>query len=466
MGLFDFFKKKKPQPQVNPDLNQTLMDVVHKIGNTNTGRYWEGFKMRKPTDASGIEEICGRDLSQVLDKDAFEIVTSIQRWSANSKIPIPQLKLNFLSQMEQLIEETGGSWNDLINTFKSEKAKEAASFNISPDNTISNFMLEMAVKRQQEVQHESLGRQIARNLNIPEDEIDDFLQRTEDKANELNIAPDISKLDREENRLFALAKEGVDMLDGLSTLSGGEFGSLRMEKNGRAEALILCSTMVMDLHSHFKNEIDMDIQTDRYFLLMADEVMCSIDRDDTIKFINSRIEFYKNARLEMESLNPIAVLRIDNAYGHIFNALYLNPECDDPTLLDTASISPADLMMFKKKLEDTQKAMLRGRARITGNSSASGEKVRQQAIELFGQLFPISRRSDISQAMVEIFSEVVFGMVKNGGPDAESRLKLPAQAISIVNQLTALFELSCLSDEEKEDLIDDVTHEVAKQFPE
>lgn len=442
------------------------MDVVHKIGNTNTGRYWEGFKMRKPTDASGIEEICGRDLSQVLDKDAFEIVTSIQRWSANSKIPIPQLKLNFLSQMEQLIEETGGSWNDLINTFKSEKAKEAASFNISPDNTISNFMLEMAVKRQQEVQHESLGRQIARNLNIPEDEIDDFLQRTEDKANELNIAPDISKLDREENRLFALAKEGVDMLDGLSTLSGGEFGSLRMEKNGRAEALILCSTMVMDLHSHFKNEIDMDIQTDRYFLLMADEVMCSIDRDDTIKFINSRIEFYKNARLEMENLNPIAVLRIDNAYGHIFNALYLNPECDDPTLLDTASISPTDLMMFKKKLEDTQKAMLRGRARITGNSSASGEKVRQQAIELFGQLFPISRRSDISQAMVEIFSEVVFGMVKNGGPDAESRLKLPAQAISIVNQLTALFEQSCLSDEEKEDLIDDVTHEVAKQFPE
>ena len=442
------------------------MDVVHKIGNTNTGRYWEGFKMRKPTDASGIEEICGRDLSQVLDKDAFEIVTSIQRWSANSKIPIPQLKLNFLSQMEQLIEETGGSWNDLINTFKSEKAKEAASFNISPDNTISNFMLEMAVKRQQEVQHESLGRQIARNLNIPEDEIDDFLQRTEDKANELNIAPDISKLDREENRLFALAKEGVDMLDGLSTLSGGEFGSLRMEKNGRAEALILCSTMVMDLHSHFKNEIDMDIQSDRYFLLMADEVMCSIDRDDTIKFINSRIEFYKNARLEMESLNPIAVLRIDNAYGHIFNALYLNPECDDPTLLDTASISPTDLMMFKKKLEDTQKAMLRGRARITGNSSASGEKVRQQAIELFGQLFPISRRSDISQAMVEIFSEVVFGMVKNGGPDAESRLKLPAQAISIVNQLTALFEQSCLSDEEKEDLIDDVTHEVAKQFPE
>ena len=39
MGLFDFFKKKKPQPQVNPDLNRTLMDVVHKIGNTNTGRY-------------------------------------------------------------------------------------------------------------------------------------------------------------------------------------------------------------------------------------------------------------------------------------------------------------------------------------------------------------------------------------------------------------------------------------------
>ena len=57
-------------------------------------------------------------------------------------------------------------------------------------------------------------------------------------------------------------------------------------------------------------------------------------------------------------------------------------------------------------------------------------------------------------------------MVKNGGPDAESRSKLPAQAINIVNQLTTLFEQSSLSDEEKEDLIDDITHEVAKQFPE
>lgn len=466
MGLFDFFKKKKPQPQVNPDLNRKLMDAVHKIGNTSTGRYWEGFKMRKPTDARGIEEICGRDLSQILDKDAFEIVTSIQRWSANSRIPIPQLKLNFLSQMEQFIEETGGSWNDIINTCRSEKAKEAASFNISPDNTISNFMLEMAVKRQQEVQHESLGRQIAKDLNIPEEEVDDFLQRTEDKANKLNIAPDISKLDREENRLFALAKEGVDMLDGLSTLSGGEFGSLRMKKNGRAEALILCSTMVMDLHSHFKNEIDMDIQTDRYFLLMADEVMCSINRYDIIEFINSRIEFYENTRLEIESLNPIEVLLIDNAYGHIFNALYLNPECDDPTHLGTASISPTDLVMFKKKFEDTQKAMLRGRARITGNLSASEESVRLRAIELLGQLFPISKRSEINKAMVELFSDVFFRMVKNGGPDAESRSKLPAQAINIVNQLTTLFEQSGLSDEEKEDLIDDITHEVAKQFPE
>lgn len=81
------------------------------------------------------------------------------------------------------------------------------------------------------------------------------------------------------------------MLDGLSTLSDGHFGNLRLKENGRAEALILCSTMVMDLHSHFKNEIDLDVQTDRYFLLMADEIMGKLDHDDIIGFINSRIEF-------------------------------------------------------------------------------------------------------------------------------------------------------------------------------
>jgi len=464
MGLFDFLKKK--QPQVNPDLNRKLMDAVHKMGATSTGKYWEGFKMRKPNDAAAIEEICGRDLSLALDKDAFEVVTSIQRWSANSKIPIPQLKSNFLSQMEEIISETGGTWDVIIEKCRSEKQKEAATFNISPDNTLSNFMLEMSVKRQQELQSESWGRQFAKNLNIPEDEIDDFLKRTEEQAEELNIAPDISKLDREENRLFALAKEGVDMLDGLSTLSDGHFGNLRLKENGRAEALILCSTMVMDLHSHFKNEIDLDVQTDRYFLLMADEIMGKLDHDDIIGFINSRIEFYNNACAAMASVTPLTIFLIDNAYGHMFNALYLNPECDDPTILDTSSVSPSNLIVFKKMLEDTQKAMLRGRDRITGNSSEKYERIRNQGIDLFNQLFPASKRSETTQSVVYVLSDVVFGMVKGGGPDADFSAQLPPLAISIINKLTALFQESGLSDEEKDDLIDDITHEVAKTYPE
>lgn len=168
----------------------------------------------------------------------------------------------------------------------------------------------------------------------------------------------------------------------------------------------------------------------------------------------------------MASVNPLALFLIDNAFGHMFNALYLNPECDDPSILDTSSVSPSDLVMFKKMLEDTQKAMLRGRDRITGNSSEKYERMRNQGIDLFNQLFPASKRSETTQSVVYVISDVVFGMVKGGGPDADLCAKLPPLAISIINKLTALFQESGLSDEEKDDLIDDITHEVAKTYPE
>ena len=71
---------------------------------------------------------------------------------------------------------------------------------------------------------------------------------------EQNLAPDISQLDREENKLFALANEGVSYLDEINPLTEDD-KSYRLNENGRFEARILCSTMVIDLHSHFKNEI-------------------------------------------------------------------------------------------------------------------------------------------------------------------------------------------------------------------
>lgn len=246
--------KKEDQarkPASSMTQNQRLMETVKNVGSNSYGNYWKSFKARKPVQAKEIESICKHDLSKLSDKDAFEIVTTLLRWSQNAGISIGNLKNWFLAQFEE--KSSGLPYEQAIDTLKREKIKEAQQFNISPDHTACNFMIEFLVEKQEKERTQSLGRKIAENLNVPEDKIDDFLREIEEKEAELNLAPDISRLDREENKLFHLAEEGANMLDNLTV---GLDKELTLTEQGKAEALVLCSTLVMSLHSNFQNEID------------------------------------------------------------------------------------------------------------------------------------------------------------------------------------------------------------------
>ena len=175
-------------------------------------------------------------------------------------------------------------------------------------------------------------------------------EEVEAKIEELGLAPDLSKNNELENKLFAIAKEGVRMIE-------REFRSLSRE--GYAEALIFCSAYLIDLGTEHQNTIDLDIFEDRYFLLLADEVLCKSSVDNNINYINSRVGFYdlEDSRCWMPTYTPMFV----------YNAFYLNPGCESPDKITSFNESPVTLLLLHKVLQET-KSMMRTKAEALGYS--------------------------------------------------------------------------------------------------
>ena len=175
---------------------------------------------------------------------------------------------------------------------------------------------------------------------------DDFCIKREDverTVDEQNIAPDLSKNNELENKLFAIAKQGVDLIQ-------SSFRSL--SDDGYAEALIYCSSYLIDLGTEHKNEIDLDIFEDRYFLLLADEVMYKSRVQDTIEYINSRVGFFNEQERKLkESPNYTPMF--------IFNAFYLNPGCESPGAMRSFPESPFTLIQLHAVLKNVKEYMSR-----------------------------------------------------------------------------------------------------------
>lgn len=435
--------------------NQEIKDIVNPTGTSGMANFWTKFKSRKPQDALAIEELTGRNMAKLSDKDAREIVSSIERWSKNAGKPISQLKAGFFNELNPIIDELG--IDAMIERTKQEREKEAKTFNISLDNTICAIMLELLIekksKEEEQIMQNHINQVMAdKGISISEEQI----QQTMD---ELNIAPDISKLDREENRLFALANEGVKMLDNLTVQFDGE--PKQLGENGEIEARILCSTLVIDLHSHFKNEIDLDVKVDRYFLLLADESLSS-DIDDPIDFINSRISFYQNKLKEFESMNVLEIFTIDNALGHLYNALYIHPLSENPDSISREDISSNDLVLFKSKLEKVIKFLKTGRDRITGKSSPQEDEFRKLALDTLNSIIPSNKRGMMNKDVAWLFADQIITMIKNGKID--EKLPLPYDVRQNLNNLISTIKHSSMDSSIIDDILDDVQQEFINSF--
>ncbi len=450
----DIRKYDKPTNSNPPNPSARMMDIVHSIRDSSTGHYWEGFKRRKPTEAREIELLTGRDLSKMSGKMAFEIVTTLLRWSENAKVPISGLKQWFIVNSKKQAGEV--PLDEIIKLLKYEKIKEAQQFHISPDNTACNFMIEFLLEEQAEQEKARINAHFAKQMNISDEEMPAFIEDIKQREQELNLAPDISQYDREENKLFHLAEKGVEMFDDL--LVDINKPRVDLSEDGRIEALILCSTMVMQLHSNFKNETDLDIQTDRYFLLLHDATISS-DIDDHLSFLNSRIAFYNEQLAELNNLSGFAKALPGKNLERIYKLLYKSP-LGDTKDLDSISVSMNEMVMFKGAFEIAQKSMNMGKNRICGNESSIDIDIRNKLMTVFENIFPPQAKAQANQDLAFVITDVVIDAIKEGNLSGQISSVIPSNCINQITELIKLYQ-----EKQFDDILTDVQQEFAMKFP-
>jgi hypothetical protein len=359
--------------------------------------------------------------------------------------------------MKSLIAD-GTTFDMLISRMKYEKSKEAKQFNISEDFTICSFMYEWLVEMKNEQERDLVMERFAKNLNIPPDRMDSFKEEIRRIEEEQNLAPNISQLDREENKLFALANEGVSHLTEISPLADDN-KTYRLNENGKFEARILCSTIVIDLHSHFKNEINLDVQADRYFLLLADSITGDYP-DEEIDFINSRIAFYNDS---IKSIKDEPYSKVtDSLLAKIFNLLYLNPLSSSDNEIEKGTISRDVVSAFKIEMEDVIKEMEVGRLLITSERAHS---VKLQFLSVLKSMIPESKRELLNQDAAWLFADQALEMIKSGDIDDRIASILPQNVVSQIKRLSSICKGNDeLSPEQIDNILNNAKDEYIKTF--
>lgn len=180
------------------------------------------------------------------------------------------------------------------------------------------------------------------------DKVGVSVDAVEKKIEELNLAPDISHENNLENKLFRIASQGARMI---------ESKFKRFPNGGYAEALIYCSSILVDLGTSHQNTLDMDVFEDRYFLLLGDEIMINSEVDDPIKYINSRVGFYNGEERKLNTESNYSTM-------FIYNAFYMNPGCDNPRNLASFSESPMTLIRLHQVLKEVKVEMERQCSRL------------------------------------------------------------------------------------------------------
>lgn len=135
-GLLYYFGGKKDT------LNQesTHRSSTLRVASVQDENFWQRYKRLNPTKASAIETIIERKMSLLSEKDAREIVSSMERWAMNIGCQIQDIKTKFLQSYQSTFDNA--DTKEILEHLKNVKLKEEANrFNISEQNTCTHFMI-------------------------------------------------------------------------------------------------------------------------------------------------------------------------------------------------------------------------------------------------------------------------------------------------------------------------------------
>ena len=66
--------------------------------------FWQRYKRLNPTKACAIESITGRNMAMQSDKDAQELVSSMERWARNIGCDIQEIKTEYLKSFKSAFD--------------------------------------------------------------------------------------------------------------------------------------------------------------------------------------------------------------------------------------------------------------------------------------------------------------------------------------------------------------------------
>lgn len=141
--LYYLGKKNENSNQEDANHRQNIKEVSQQ-----SETYWQRYKRFNPTKASAIESITGRNMAIQSNKDAQELVSSLERWAKNIGCDIQNIKTEYLKSFKSVFgkEDT----KDIIEHLKNFKYTEEANlFHISQSNTCTHFMIKWLTESMQ-----------------------------------------------------------------------------------------------------------------------------------------------------------------------------------------------------------------------------------------------------------------------------------------------------------------------------
>ena len=281
---------------------------------------YDSFRFREDGDEKYDDEVsASHDL--VNEEYMLELVDSVERLTVYFRCPVSRLQQTAVERAKVFCAKSGESMPDLIKSLEAMVRKESVRFGIQECNT-ATYLLKNWLTEDIDAKEgiDNLINELSNKYSI------DF----EKLETECNIAPASADENSIERRLFSLAKKCADYI-------GYRFYDFPYK--GFYEALLYCTTLIIDIGSEHSNEVDTDLLEDRYFVLLADEILSAPGSSaNTIEFINSRIKLYRDCPDKM-----------------VYGLFFLSPFWDAPDVRKWKSVSASDLKKLRQAVRHVRK---------------------------------------------------------------------------------------------------------------
>ena len=262
------------------------------------------------------------------------IYDSLERLAFKYECPIGQLKKAVVNDLDNTLASRSESLFELSRQIRLvEVPAEAEKFGIDECETgqflVATWLEERAY---QIVESEQMLENFRNQLKE-----EGMLESVENKMEELRLAPDLSKNNNLENKLFKLAHQLADYIG---------YYYKPFPDDGFYEALMYCGILLLNFRSDYENELDLDKVQDAFFLLLWDEILphTQLEIEDVPRYFNQRVIAWgkdEKRMAEDASYKPLA----------LFNAFYVAPLQDISNYYEIPVAFDADVFRFRAVLD-------------------------------------------------------------------------------------------------------------------